>query len=113
MSMWIDTLLGRTRRGLRSEPKAHKGQRKSLVVVKSVGARVPFDGHLLDPALRLVVVEDACWRASTEYWRGHRPPLWRVGARRRWRAEGVALREKRARIKELMDGGTSGPAPRR
>jgi len=64
MSTWIGTLFGKARRGLRSEPKPPKGQRKPMVAVKSIGARIPFDGHLLDPAMRVVVVEDACWRAT-------------------------------------------------
>jgi hypothetical protein len=112
MSTWIGTLFGKARRGLRSEPKPPRGQRKPMVAVKSVGARIPFDGHLLDPAMRVVVVEDACWRAATECWRTRRPAWWRLGALRRWRAEGTLLRDKQARIRELMNEAAPGLAAR-
>jgi hypothetical protein len=102
MSTWIGSMFGRTRRQLRHKPTTSRTSRQRTVSVKSVGVRLPFDGHLLDPTMRVMVVEDACWRATTEYWRSRRPAPWRLRDRARWRAEGVALREKRDRIRSLM-----------
>jgi hypothetical protein len=70
--------------------------------LSAMGVTAPADLRLVTPTMRVAVIEDLCWAIARADWLARRPPRWRWTARRGWRAEQVALNDKRGRIADLV-----------
>jgi hypothetical protein len=53
------------------------------------------------PLFAALATEDACWQFAVADWRAREPSVWQFADRRTWRDEGLALIEKRTRIREV------------
>jgi hypothetical protein len=102
MKRWSDVLAVKRRlTGLRGLRRNRKQASDTGMYLASLGRTVPAHPDLLTPDMRVVLVEDLLWSIESEEWSRRRPMPWRRRARASWRAEGVALAEKRERIQTL------------
>lgn len=93
------------------EPDRRTGRRRSArpsartaptpLRVKSLGGSVTETQALNSADVLVLLSEDCCWQATMDDWRRRRPPFWRRGERRAWRADGQLIGDKARRLREL------------
>jgi hypothetical protein len=93
------------------EPKKKRGHlRRSSTVdqepdpglyLASVGRSINVSDALDRPMFGLLMTEDFCWQTTLAEWRERRPSRRQRAACAAWRAEGVEIAQKKARIRDL------------
>lgn len=75
--------------------------RSNGLFVQSLDRCVDVAAVVNHPLMGVLMTEDFCWHTAVMSWRKRKPPRWHYAQWSAWRAEQVALDEKRARIREL------------
>lgn len=91
------TRAGRRTRLRRPAPEATD----SRLYLRSIDRSVELWRALDDPAVGLLITEDACWQAGLAAWQSRRPAWWRWAERREWATGRAEFAAKRARIRAM------------
>lgn len=101
-----DTTRSSLSRRLRTSTRLPRIRRRKGAVgthLETVDRQILGSPWMWSPTMSVAVVEDTCWALARDCWHARKPPMWRLAARRAWRAEYAQLAAKRERVVELLD----------